>query len=192
VSRAAYPRNRVQTALLTAPFPSCCRIVPRRHLVSPLGTVPADSRFCPYTADHTVLYARPTSSQPSSRRCSGTGSRGGGIGRSACGKSRNGPGCVSSRGLGRRSSCSIFAGTGARESARRPMRCMPGTPTASAAGADEFSWSRIAAGTFLTEQFIAPGIALPDGRLQRPSGSPPCSRAQSPMTGGSMATPPSW
>ena len=32
-------------------------------------------------------------------------------------------------------------------------------------GADEFSWQRIAAGTFLTEQFIAPGISLPDGRL---------------------------
>ena len=31
--------------------------------------------------------------------------------------------------------------------------------------ADEFYWNRIAAGTFLTEQFIAPGIALPDGRL---------------------------
>ena len=31
--------------------------------------------------------------------------------------------------------------------------------------ADEFSWSRIAAGTFLIEQFIAPGIGLPDGRL---------------------------
>lgn len=31
--------------------------------------------------------------------------------------------------------------------------------------ADEFSWNRIPAGTFLTEQFIAPGIALADGRL---------------------------
>ena len=34
-----------------------------------------------------------------------------------------------------------------------------------APGADEFSWNRIAARTFLTEQFIAPGISLPDGRL---------------------------
>ena len=31
--------------------------------------------------------------------------------------------------------------------------------------ADEFSWNRIAAGTFLIEQFIAPGVSLPDGRL---------------------------
>ena len=31
--------------------------------------------------------------------------------------------------------------------------------------ADEFSWNRIAAGTFPAEQFIAPGISLPDGRL---------------------------
>ena len=31
--------------------------------------------------------------------------------------------------------------------------------------ADEFSWHRIATGTFLTEQFIAPGISLPNGRL---------------------------
>ena len=33
--------------------------MPRRHLVSPLGTVPADSRFCFRTADYTVLYAAP-------------------------------------------------------------------------------------------------------------------------------------
>ena len=58
-SRAAYPRNRVRTALLTAELPSCFRIVPRRHLVSPLGTVPSDSRFCSRTADYTVLYAEP-------------------------------------------------------------------------------------------------------------------------------------
>ena len=59
MSRAAYPRNRVRTALLTAELPSCFRIVPRRHLVSPLGTVPSDSRFCSRTADYTVLYAAP-------------------------------------------------------------------------------------------------------------------------------------
>ena len=44
----------------------------------------------------------------------------------------------------------------------RPSDILIGHRTA---GADEFSWNRIAAGTFLTEQFIAPGIALPDGRL---------------------------
>lgn len=32
-------------------------------------------------------------------------------------------------------------------------------------GADDFSWNRITSGTFLTEQFIAPGITLSDGRL---------------------------
>lgn len=59
MSRAAYPRSRVRTALLTAALPSCLRIVPRHHLVSPLGTVPSDSRFCSRTADYTVLYAAP-------------------------------------------------------------------------------------------------------------------------------------
>ena len=37
-----------------------------------------------------------------------------------------------------------------------------------ARGADQFSWHRIATGTFLTEQLIAPGIALPDGGWYSP------------------------
>ena len=59
MSRSAYPEDRIRTARLTAALPACFRIVPRRHLASPLGTVPADSRFCSRDAGYTVLYAAP-------------------------------------------------------------------------------------------------------------------------------------
>ena len=48
VSRSVYPEDRIRTALLGAALPACFRIVPRRHLASPLGIVPADSMSSTY------------------------------------------------------------------------------------------------------------------------------------------------
>lgn len=54
-----YPRNRIASVLLKSGLPDCYRIMPARHLAKPLGTVPADSRFCSRNAGYTVLYASP-------------------------------------------------------------------------------------------------------------------------------------
>ena len=59
MSTASYPRHRIRSVLLKAPFPDNYRIAPSRYLASPLGTSPADSRFCSRNASHTVLYASP-------------------------------------------------------------------------------------------------------------------------------------
>ncbi|MDD9998010.1 MAG: RES family NAD+ phosphorylase [Rhodospirillaceae bacterium] len=54
-----YPRNRIASILLKSGLPDCYRIMPARHAANPLGTVPADSRFCSRTDGYTVLYASP-------------------------------------------------------------------------------------------------------------------------------------
>ena len=61
VSRVRYPRNRIESALLKGSLPGSCRIMPARHLPSPLGSLPADSRFCSRDAGsgYTVVYASP-------------------------------------------------------------------------------------------------------------------------------------
>ncbi len=59
MSRVRYPRNRIESALLKGSLPASCRIMPARHLASPLGSLPADSRFCSRDAGYTVLYASP-------------------------------------------------------------------------------------------------------------------------------------
>ncbi len=59
MSRVRYPRNRIESALLKGSLPTSWRIMPARHLASPLGTGPADSRFCSRDAGYTVLYASP-------------------------------------------------------------------------------------------------------------------------------------
>jgi len=59
VTTTAYPRERVETALTRSTLPASYRIIPRRHLDAPLGTVPADSRFSAKTDGFTVLYATP-------------------------------------------------------------------------------------------------------------------------------------
>ena len=59
MSAAAYPRERIETALLQTELPDSYRVVPGRHLGSPLGTVPADSRFCSREAGYSVLYTAP-------------------------------------------------------------------------------------------------------------------------------------
>ena len=61
MSRVRYPRNRIESALLKGSLPASCRIMPARHLTSPLGSLPADSRFCSRDAGYTVLYASPDS-----------------------------------------------------------------------------------------------------------------------------------
>ena len=52
-----YPRERVESVLLKVCLADCFRIMPRLHLASPLGTSPADSRFCSRDSGYTVLYA---------------------------------------------------------------------------------------------------------------------------------------
>ena len=59
MSRRAYPRDRIEAALLEAELPPSYRILSRCYLASPLGTAPADSRFCRRAAGYTVLYASP-------------------------------------------------------------------------------------------------------------------------------------
>ena len=59
MSAADYPRNRIEAILRKAGLPDCYRIMPADFLASPLGTVPADSRFCSRNAGYTVLYASP-------------------------------------------------------------------------------------------------------------------------------------
>ncbi len=59
MSAAGYPRDRIEAVLRKASLPDCYRIVPASFLASPLGTVPADSRFCSRDAGYAVLYATP-------------------------------------------------------------------------------------------------------------------------------------
>ena len=59
MSLVRYPRNRIESTLLKGSLPASCRIMPERHLASPLGTRQADSRFCSRDAGYTVLYAAP-------------------------------------------------------------------------------------------------------------------------------------
>ena len=59
MSGAGYSRSRIESVLLKAEFPDSYRIVPERYRASPLGTSPADSRFCTRDAGYTVLYASP-------------------------------------------------------------------------------------------------------------------------------------
>ena len=57
MSGASYPRERIESVLLNAALPDTYRIMRGRHQASPLGAVPADSRFCTRDAHYTVLYA---------------------------------------------------------------------------------------------------------------------------------------
>ena len=56
MSRLAYPRKRVEVVLIEAALPPGYRIVSDRHLLTPLGTAPANSRFCTKTSGFTILY----------------------------------------------------------------------------------------------------------------------------------------
>ena len=57
-SRAdVYPQDRIEAALKEVELPPSYRIMLRGHLTSPLGTTPADSRFCRKDDAYGVLYA---------------------------------------------------------------------------------------------------------------------------------------
>ena len=56
---ARYPRNRIASVLVGSGIAEGYRIMPARHAARPLGTVPADSRFCSRGGGYTVLYASP-------------------------------------------------------------------------------------------------------------------------------------
>ena len=59
MSAARYSRGRIEPVLLTARIPESYRIMPERYRATPLGTRPADSRFCSRNASYTVLYTSP-------------------------------------------------------------------------------------------------------------------------------------
>ena len=51
-----YPRSLVESLLVKGEFPESYRIISRRHVGSPLGTRPVDSRFVSRSGGYTVLY----------------------------------------------------------------------------------------------------------------------------------------
>ena len=59
MSQGRYRRSRIAPVLVTAAMPSSYRIMARHRGSSPLGTTPADSRFCTRNGGFTVLYAAP-------------------------------------------------------------------------------------------------------------------------------------
>ena len=59
MTKTAYSKGRVGAVLTKIKFPSSYRIFPTRHAKTPLGTAPADSRFCATHSGFTVLYASP-------------------------------------------------------------------------------------------------------------------------------------
>lgn len=59
MSEGPYRRSRIAPVLVTAPMPSSYRIMARRHRSDPLGTSPANSRFCTRNGGFMVLYAAP-------------------------------------------------------------------------------------------------------------------------------------
>ena len=59
MSLSTYSREQVDYVLIQAPVPASWRIIPARYAGQPLGTAPADSRFCGATDGYTVLYCSP-------------------------------------------------------------------------------------------------------------------------------------
>ena len=59
MTESAYPHDRVEALLKKIKLPPSYRILPTRHAKTPLGTAPADSRFCDRSSGFTVLYATP-------------------------------------------------------------------------------------------------------------------------------------
>ena len=59
MTKSAYPEDRVAARLTKVKLPPCYRIFPTRHANTPLGTAPADSRFCAASSVFTVLYVAP-------------------------------------------------------------------------------------------------------------------------------------
>ena len=59
MTQSRYPRNLIEPLLVRTAFPESYRIMSQRHVESPLGTTPADSRFATRTGSYTVLYTAP-------------------------------------------------------------------------------------------------------------------------------------
>lgn len=59
MTAGGYPRERVEDVLTRIKLPASYRIIPRRHLETPLGVEPGDSRFCAKADGYAVLYATP-------------------------------------------------------------------------------------------------------------------------------------
>ncbi|MDE0223909.1 MAG: RES domain-containing protein [Gammaproteobacteria bacterium] len=54
-----YLRSLIEPLLVRTAFPDSYRIMSQRHVGSPLGTTPADSRLATRIGGYTVLYAAP-------------------------------------------------------------------------------------------------------------------------------------
>lgn len=59
MSKGSYSRSRIKPIIKSVPMPEGYRIMPGQHRSDPLGTTPADSRFCTQDGGFTVLYAAP-------------------------------------------------------------------------------------------------------------------------------------
>lgn len=59
MSGGPYPRSRIEPVLVTEHMTRNYRIMLSRHRSDPLGTSPADSRFCTRDGGFNVLYAAP-------------------------------------------------------------------------------------------------------------------------------------
>lgn len=59
MTAASYPVDRIKDVLSKTKLPPSYRIIPGRHIETPLGTAPSDSRFCAKADGFTVLYASP-------------------------------------------------------------------------------------------------------------------------------------
>lgn len=59
MTKTSYPEDRVEALLKQIKLPPSFRIFPTRHAKTPLGTAPANSRFCTSTSGFTVLYVAP-------------------------------------------------------------------------------------------------------------------------------------
>jgi len=59
VTKSTYSKDRVEAVLIKIKLPPSYRIFPTRHAKTPLGTTPADSRFCAAKSGFTVLYTSP-------------------------------------------------------------------------------------------------------------------------------------
>ncbi len=59
MSEGSYRKSRITPVLVTVPLPPSYRIMLNRYRSDPLGTQPADSRFCAQNGGFTVLYTAP-------------------------------------------------------------------------------------------------------------------------------------
>ena len=59
MSPPVYSDDQIGSVLLEQSVPPSWRIIPAHHMVTPLCTVAADSRFCSSADGYTVLYCAP-------------------------------------------------------------------------------------------------------------------------------------